>query len=244
MNTLTTLLSLHKDSFHSVVPFHPRKDKLLLMDFTAKNETLTEAVFSDTEKFSQYINQQLNSANAMYGIGGYDELRTLYARSKVFDASPQPLSSGGEGQENEPRRLHVGIDIWGKPATPVFAPLGGVIHSFAFNETYGNYGATIILQHQIKAFTFFTLYGHLSLQDIAHLKEGKFISMGEEVGHFGQPNENGNWPPHLHFQIITDMGNYKGDFPGVCKLSEKEKYLNNCPDPDLILKMMQFATTV
>jgi hypothetical protein len=72
------------------------------------------------------------------------------------------------------------------------------------------------------------------------LKEGKFISMGEVLGHFGDPAENGHWPPHLHFQIIIDMGNYKGDFPGVCKLSEKEKYLNNCPDPDLMLKMMQF----
>lgn len=229
MPTLTQLLSLHKDSFHSIVPFDPLKDKLLLMDLTAKNAALTATVFEDTEKFSQFIQQQLEMTGAAYGIGGYDELRSVYARSDVFDSI------------DEPRRLHIGIDIWGKASTPVLTPLGGVIHSYAFNDIYGDYGATIILQHQLKAISFYTLYGHLSLRDIEHLKEGKFISMGEVLGHFGEPHENGHWPPHLHFQIITDMGNYKGDFPGVCKMSEREKYLSNCPDPDLMLKMIQFA---
>jgi hypothetical protein len=59
--------------------------------------------------------------------------------------------------------------------------------------------------------------------------------------------ENARWPPHLHFQIVIDMEipiaiGKKGDYPGVCKLSEKEKYLNNCLDPDLILQMMKDAT--
>jgi len=226
---LYPLLSLYKDSFHFVVPFQPSRDKLLRLNFTISNPTLSSAVFNDTHNFSKYISSQLLLAGAKYGIGGYNELRTVYARSKVFD------------EVNEQRRLHLGIDIWGESGTPVFAPLGGVIHSFAFNEAYGDYGATVILQHQINAFTFYTLYGHLSLVDIRKLKEGKFVSMGEVIGHFGEPNENGHWPPHLHFQVITDMENYKGDYPGVCKWSEREKYLNNCPDPDLILKMMHFS---
>jgi murein DD-endopeptidase MepM/ murein hydrolase activator NlpD len=223
------LLQEYQHIFHPVVSFDPSKEKLLLMDFTANNQSLQENIFSNTEKFSSYIQQQLTAANATFGIGGYNELRTLYARSKVFDTN------------DEPRRLHLGIDIWGKAGTTVFAPLGGVIHSFGFNDHYGDYGATIILQHQIKAFNFYTLYGHLSLQDIEQLKEGKFVSMGETIAHFGAPAENGHWPPHLHFQVIGNMGNYKGDFPGVCKQSESELYLRNCPDPDIILQLMQFA---
>ena len=222
------LLQQYQHIFHPVVPFKKATEKLLLLDFTEKNTKLTEEIFSDTEKFSQYIDLELSMAKATYGIGGYAELRTLYERSKWFDAE-------------EPRRLHLGIDIWGKANTSVFAPLGGVIHSFAFNDHYGDYGATIILQHQIKAKTFFTLYGHLSLKDIQQLKEGKFVSMGELIGHFGEAKENGHWPPHLHFQIILNMGNYKGDYPGVCKWSERESYLQNSPDPDIILQMMQFA---
>jgi len=53
---------------------------------------------------------------------------------------------------------------------------------------------------------------------------------------FGIPSENGHWPPHLHFQIIKDRGEWEGDYPGVCKYSEREKYLNNSPDPDLVLQ--------
>ena len=53
-------------------------------------------------------------------------------------------------------------------------------------------------------------------------------------------HENGHWPPHLHFQIILDMQLKEGDYPGVCKYSEREKYLANCPDPDLILQLNQY----
>jgi len=69
------------------------------------------------------------------------------------------------------------------------------------------------------------------------------VSQGETLGHFGEPHENGQWPPHLHFQIVKDMRVMKGDYPGVCKFSEKEQYLRNCPNPDLILQMMQYAVT-
>ena len=81
---------------------------------------------------------------------------------------------------------------------------------------------------------------HLSLLDIAQLSEGSYIIRGQVIGHFGEPRENGNWPPHLHFQIIKDMRVMKGDYPGVCTLSEREKYLSNCPDADLVLNMMKY----
>ena len=165
------------------------------------------------------------------GIGGYGEHRTVYSRSRVFD----PLKPG-----EEPRRLHLGVDIWGPAGTAVFAPIGGMIHSFAFNNYDGDYGATIIVLHQLEGFPFYTLYGHLSLADIKFLTEGQYVIRGQEIGHFGEPKENGNWPPHLHFQIIFDLGVYKGDYPGVCRFSEKEKYLNICPDPDLILNLNRY----
>ena len=143
--------------------------------------------------------------------------------------------------DDEPRRLHLGIDIWGKPLSHVRAPLEGIVHSYAFNNEFGDYGATIILSHYLDGETFHTLYGHLSLDDLKNLEEGQTISRGEVFGEFGLPFENGHWPPHLHFQIINDLGGWKGDYPGVCKLSEKEKYMENCPDPDLILQLNQYV---
>src|SRR6476620_10595437 len=229
---LENLLRKYQSTFHPVVPFDASRDKLLLLDFTLQNKTLIGEIFNDTKKFSSYINDQLEQVNAKYGIGGYNEHRTIYSRSTTFD------SSDGE----EPRRLHLGIDIWGDAGTPVFAPMGGMVHSFAFNNSFGDYGGTIVLLHQLDGIAFYTLYGHVSLKDIGVLKVGVYINHVQEFAHFGSPDENGQGPQHLHFQGIADMEFKKGDYPGVCKLSEKEKYLRNCPDPDLILQMMRYAT--
>jgi peptidoglycan LD-endopeptidase LytH len=222
------IIRLHSDTFKQIVPFDASADKLLLLDFTEANKDLDEKILTNTQAFSHYIEQTLKQAGARYGIGGYNEHRTVYSRSRVFDAPVR-----GE----EPRRLHLGTDIWGKPNTAVMAPLNGVVHSFAFNNQYGDYGATIILSHQLDGVVFYSLYGHLSLASLTNLQEGQLIKAGETFAEFGIPYENGQWPPHLHFQLILDMGDWKGDYPGVCKFSEREEWLKNSPDPALMLKM-------
>ena len=216
-------LRMFRETFHPVVPFE-EGDRLLPLDFTEKNTELTDAILANTSLFTNYINSKLEASAARYGIGGYGEHRTIYSRSRVFDST--------EGEE--PRRLHLGLDIWGHPYTHVRAPLDGIVHSFAFNNAFGDYGATIILSHQLEKITFYTLYGHLSLNSLKNLQEGYTIRKGDVFTEFGIPFENGQWPPHLHFQVILDMEGHKGDYPGVCKFSEKEKYLSNCPDPILL----------
>ena len=229
--TVVAILQDHQPGFHQVVSFHPERDRLLLMDFTKNNGDISEELINDTHRFSDYINHKLRSANAKFGIGGYNEYRELYIRSRVFD------SEAGE----EPRRLHLGIDIWGKPYTAVMSPWEGIVHSFAFNNYFGDYGATLVISHNIQGISFHTLYGHLSLNSIKNYREGENVRKGDIIGEFGIPMENGQWPPHLHFQVIIDIEDWRGDYPGVCKHSEGEKYLENCPDPDLILQMMKYA---
>ncbi len=226
---LINILEKNRQLFYPVVPFEPGKDRLLKLDFTEENKELTKNVIEYVPHFTDYVQKQLLAANAKYGIGGYAEHRTVYSRSKVFDAP-----GGGE-----PRRLHLGVDIWGEAGTPVFAPLGGMVHSFKFNDRYGDYGATIVLLHQLEGVAFYTLYGHLSLNDLA-IVDGQYINRGQEFAHFGVAEENGHWPPHLHFQVIIDLQLKEGDYPGVCKLSEKDFYLKNCPDPDLMLQMNRY----
>ncbi len=217
-------------NFHPVVPFDPFNDKIIKLDLTESNERLSEDIFNDITLFTGFINNELERARARYGIGGYGENRKLYSRSGVFDGKP------GE----EPRRFHLGVDIWGKPYTPVMAPMDAIVHSVAFNNQPGDYGATIILTHNLSKFSFYTLYGHLSLNSIKSLSEGERIERGDVFAEFGIPIENGHWPPHLHFQVILDINGWSGDYPGVCKDSEKEQWLVNCPDPDIILKMNKY----
>jgi murein DD-endopeptidase MepM/ murein hydrolase activator NlpD len=229
---LIALLKDHQQEFSTVVPFDPPTDKLLSFDFSPANKEITEDIFDSLPTFISFINHKLQEAGARYGIGGYNEYRTVYSRSKVFDAA---------GIDEEPRRLHLGTDIWGKPFTKVMAPLDGIIHSFAFNDNIGDYGVTIILSHSLRGSSFYTLYGHLSLSSIKNIAEGDRISKGDVFAEFGIPAENGHWPPHLHFQMIREIGEWKGDYPGVCKYSEREKYLNNSPDPDLVLQLDQYV---
>ena len=225
---LHLLLQHHQPSFHTVVDFDPASEQLLRMDFSTNNTDLTPELVNPTQLLNAYIEQLLIAKQCRYGIGGYNEERILYQRSRHFD-----------GEQN--RTVHLGVDIWGAAGTAVYAPLGGIVHSSAYNDHFGDYGATLILQHQLDGVTFHTLYGHLSLADITNSRCGRFISRGEQIGIFGKPEENGDWPPHLHFQVIEDMELREGDYPGVCTAADRERYLLNCPDPDIILQLMQFA---
>lgn len=226
------LIQQEQHGFHPVVPFNASEERLCKLDFTSQNKNLNATILNDTDLFSAYITRLLHEQKAKFGIGGYAEHRTIYQRSKVFDT-----------EDAEPRRLHLGIDIWGEALTPVMAPLDGMVHSFAFHGSFGNYGTTIILQHQIDAFSFYTLYGHLNLAALKNLSVNQTIKKGTPFAAFGIPSENGYWPPHLHFQIIFDMENYEGDFPGVCQFSKKDQWLAQCPDPDIILQLNQYVTT-
>ena len=159
----------------SVVPFDSLSDRLIAMDFTAANHELTDEVINDMSLFSHYVEHSLSISHARYGIGGYNEHRTVYSRSSVFDDTL------------EPRRLHLGLDIWGKSGTPVFAIADGIVHSFAFNNRSGDYGATSIVKHEIEGSILHSLYGHLSLKDLQGLRVDEHISKGQLIAHFGEP---------------------------------------------------------
>lgn len=201
------------------------------LNLSKSNERLHADVYQNTETLEAFIEAEKKLLQADFLVGGYREHREMYRRSPLFDTNLEKFNDGGD----QPRSIHLGIDIWGPAGTAVYAPLGGMVHSFAYNAQYGDYGATIILQHQLETMNFYTLYGHLALQDIAGLDVGRFITRGQRFAHFGKAEENGNWPPHLHFQIIKDMLQFEGDFPGVCKPAEVAKYFAICPDPDLLL---------
>lgn len=198
------------------------------LDFSESNKELLTRDLSETRVFAKYVFNELLSENRYVGIGGYSENRVIYRTRKHFSK-----------EENNPRCIHLGTDIWTDAGEPVYAPLDGSVHSFAFNNHYGDYGPTIILQHQLDNLSFCTLYGHLSLNSLDYLYEGKDVKGGEKIGSIGNFPVNGDWPPHLHFQIIGEIGEYNGDFPGVSSVQDQEYFLSLCPDPNLILRILE-----
>ena len=254
MITVENIIRKNQLGFAQVIRFDPAEQKMAAIDLSAQNKGMDETIFNDTEIFSSYIEALRKKQDVDYLVGGYNELRVIYGRSELFNTQKTVRSIDGPVPVNdsllggvtdaadalEPRRLHIGTDIWGTVGTPVYAFMGGMVHSFAFNDHYGDYGATLVLAHQLDSVPFYTLYGHVSLRDINYINEGDYVVRGQEIAHFGDKHENGHWPPHLHFQIMADMQLYDGDYPGVCRYSERKKYLANCPDPDLILQLNQY----
>lgn len=207
-----------------VVDYDASADKVYTFNFTSANTELDLDTITDSARFSEWINKKLTATGSRYGIGGYMEHRTLYARSPLFNT------------DDEPRRLHLGVDIWAAAGTPVYAPLDAIVHSFKDNNNFGDYGPTIILQHSLGGLALYSLYGHLSRESLNDLIVGQPIAKNQQIAALGDINENGHWPPHLHFQLMFDMEGMMGDYPGVARFSEKEKYLQNIPDPNLILR--------
>lgn len=196
------------------------------LSLSESNLELSQLDISNASKFERFIVSHLDKNKASVAYGGYNETRNLYKRSTVF-----------KDNNSEERNIHIGLDLWIKAGTPVLAALDGKIHSFQNNNNLGDYGPTIILEHRLKDYVFYTLYGHLSAESIATLQVGDDFTKGQQLASLGNASVNGDYAPHLHFQIIKNIENNFGDYPGVCSTTKLPYYLKNCPDPNLLLKI-------
>jgi murein DD-endopeptidase MepM/ murein hydrolase activator NlpD len=190
------------------------------MDLSSSSQEF--AGFAEGE-LDQAILQKLSAAGAIAGVGGYLENRSLYKDTELF-------------QGDSERCIHIGVDVFMPAGTVIHSPFDAEVQSFANRQVSGDYGPVIILRHELDGFEFHSLYGHLAESSLDGLKRGKVISAGEPVAEIGARPANGNWPPHLHFQLIRDMQGCYGDYPGVVRVADLEFFEANCPDPtDLLL---------
>lgn len=206
-----------------VVPFDLAAGKVVVFDFTEANRELAHLDINDVSGFTEYLFESISEAETLAGVGRYDEDRVLYRHSPLFDGTA------------ERRSIHLGIDLFVVEGTEIMAPLPATVHSAADNAGLGNYGPTVILRHQLDGFEFYTLYGHLSRASLDRLEPGDTLTAGDPIAEVGDLQENGSWPPHLHFQIITEALSDEVDYPGVAAPSERTRFLELCPDPNLIL---------
>lgn len=198
----------------------------LPLDLSKNNSIISEKNIDNAIAFEEYIEDYLTQNNAKVAYGGYNEIRNLYKRSTIFNDT-----------KTDERNIHIGLDLWIKAGTPVLAALDGFIHSFNYNTGVGDYGPTIILEHKIENRKFYTLYGHLSLESIGNINIGDVYKKGSPLATLGDATVNGDYAPHLHFQIIKKIDSVFGDYPGVCSENDLSFYLKNCPDPNILLKI-------
>ncbi|WP_410006939.1 aminotransferase class III-fold pyridoxal phosphate-dependent enzyme [Aequorivita nionensis] len=210
------------------------KNEIHLLDLSPASTWIgNKNDFNNLDLF-QFKIEQLQKENPSQIIaGGYCEPRPLYTAS----------SYGKEGNNGpESRTIHLGIDFWLPAETPVHALFDGTVVTAVNDEGYKEYGGLIILKHTFGALEFFTLYGHLSLKSISTISEGTHLKKGDCIGYLGDENENGVWAPHLHFQIMLSMLDYKIDFPGVTYFNQLSVWSGICPDPNQLFKIDNLKT--
>lgn len=218
---LTTIAS--EDIF--VIDASISKSDYTPIDLSKANKVLDTFDISSSQAWESYINNYLKKHNKKVAFGGYIETRGIYNRSDYFN---------NQNLETE-RNIHLGLDLWIDAGTSVLAAFNGEIHSFKDNTNFGDYGPTIILKHHLDGFEFYTLYGHLSRESLTNLKVGAKVQQGEAIGQLGKAEVNGDYAPHLHFQIIIDLQGNVGDYPGVCSLKDLEFYKENTFNPEIVL---------
>eukprot|EP01052_Picozoa_sp_SAG31_P018074 SAG31_NODE_1264_length_9071_cov_17.828132_5_plen_118_part_00 len=109
---------------------------------------------------------------------------------------------GLAAQTSHTRDLHIGVDLC--------APVGAAVHAFAPGEVFlcgyypddYDYGHVVVTKHDIDGIPVWALHGHLSAASIANKTPGQALAKGEIIGWMGNRNENGNWFPHTHFQLV------------------------------------------
>lgn len=205
------------------------RDDYLPLDLSISNQEIANVDAGSSADWEQYINKLLRDSEKKIAFGGYLEKRNIYDRSAYFkDASND-------------RNIHLGVDFWIAAGTSVHAFADGTIHSFQDNRNHGDYGPTIILEHHFNGQTFFSLYGHLSRESLIGIRVGQEVKCGEKIAELGDSRVNGDYAPHLHFQLIIDLEGSSGDYPGVCTETEVPRFKTNCPDP---LPYLEFESSI
>jgi 4-aminobutyrate aminotransferase-like enzyme/Ser/Thr protein kinase RdoA (MazF antagonist) len=181
-------------------------------------------IYQDAGHFQHWVEQRAVDSCA---LGRYLEARPIYT-SEDFRVE------GNEGPEW--RTVHLGLDVFLPAGTPVHAPWRGRVHHVGAHPADRDWGGLVILEHPAgRGFSFWTLYGHLDPASLAGLQAGQPVRKGQRIGRLGARPANGNWPPHLHFQVLLNPLGLGGDFPGVARPSQRAIWAGLCPDPAPLL---------
>lgn len=223
----------HENEFHLFDLFPTKnKNEVYPIDLSVSSKWIGhQHEFNNLELFQFKIDQLQKTIPNKIIAGGYLEPRPIYT-STEYD------TIGNYGRES--RTIHLGIDYWLPKDTAVHSFIDGEVVIATNDAGDKEYGGLVVLKHQVNNLEFFTLYGHLSVLSATKHKIGDVIKKGDKIGELGNYPENGNWAPHLHFQVMLSMLNYTKDFPGVAYFNQIDIWKSICPNPNVLFKSKAF----
>jgi len=171
-----------------------------------------------------------DSDGAAARLGCWKEPRLIYTA---------PAFREGRGKLGGRRTVHLGIDIFAREKTLLFAPLDSVVHVVEDHGGEQGYGGVAVLRHETDdGGIFHTLYGHLDTEALHSLTPGGVVRKGEAFARMGSTSVNGGWAPHVHFQLVLGIEGMEEDgWPGVADPDDLVFWTARCPNPAALLNL-------
>lgn len=180
------------------------------------------------------IDAQVGAGGNRVGIGRWGEPRPIYST---------PAFGGGDDPVAPRRTRHLGVDLFAPAGTPVRAPLAGEVAAAGWSSDRFDYGGWVLLRHRTDdGDPFATFYGHLARPVFTDLEIGRCINAGEVFATLGGRPENGDWPPHLHLQLLAAGEEPWGETPdGVADPDDFDACAVLYPNPAPLLNLPDAA---
>jgi 4-aminobutyrate aminotransferase-like enzyme/Ser/Thr protein kinase RdoA (MazF antagonist) len=256
-------------SFAQVLPYDLKREPLIVLDLGIGSPLLHGNPKENEEpKLTKRINALMVEAGVKVAVGQYDEARYIYT-SPAFQVGggltdeTRTVHLGIDlfAEAGTPVRAPLAgrvVAFADNAAKQDYGPVVVMEHEVGGNSktlTADRRRKTALTPNpspkmgegdsavggRSSSVKFYTLYGHLTRESLKHLKLGQKIKRGQKFAAIGSAKVNGNWTPHLHFQIMVDTLGLDTDFPGVALPSQREVWLSLCPDPNLILNIPKKA---
>ena len=227
-NAVTHWLQTHRSEIGPIVEPDLQSENIPVFDLSVGSPEIGNLPETrDTSLLAQKLAGRMQAAHSPAGIGRYDEVRIIHTsveqRVETNDGPAWPT-------------IHLGLDLFLAAGSPVYAPLAGVVHSLGTNDEPSRC-ATLVLEHTVPegTLTFYTLYGNVDPDSLITFSKGMSVQQGMQIACTGGESTDDGLPPHLHFQLITDMLDRQGYFPAYALPDERDVWLSLCPGPNLIV---------
>jgi 4-aminobutyrate aminotransferase-like enzyme/Ser/Thr protein kinase RdoA (MazF antagonist) len=190
--------------------------------------------YTDTELLAFRLDRLGRQHKNALPAGGYLEYRMPdFGHAGKTDTGKNDMNTIEGNNGPEYRTLHLGIDIWAAPGTPIFALFKGTLCAVRSAKKEPDRATTLVLEHYTpEGICFYTVYSCLG--DAAYMPaQNQCVEKGSLLGYVGYAHENGEQAPHLHFQVMLDKLGSGHDFPKTAFPSHRKVWKSICPDPNL-----------
>jgi 4-aminobutyrate aminotransferase-like enzyme len=217
-------LDFNNHRFGPVVDAPLDCDHVAILDASLEPEKLGHPSRDGGENLTLWWRAMQARVAPRIGIGRYAEDRGIYDHPE-------------EVRDDKARKIHHAIDIFLAPGTNVLCPFPGTVEDFGNDAERHGFDGIVILRHETDdGVPFWTFYGHLAPSGLAILQRGQRVAPGAVIGRLAAETENGDWPPHLHFQLMTHLMGWKAiEVNGLSRSDQWELWREICPNPNIVL---------